>query len=87
MKSQISESLDKYLRNIFQADDPCRDWLNLAVFDSKGPVFGRHFVCLPKSLIPQFLALEFVNWFQVNFATWGRESVFSQFLRFGACVA
>ena len=31
MKCQISESLDKYQRNIFQADGPCRDWLNLVL--------------------------------------------------------
>ncbi len=47
VKCQISESLDKYLRYIFLADDPCRDWLNLPYFDSKGPLSarlsGRHF--------------------------------------------
>ena len=26
VKCQISECSGKYLRNIFQADDPCRDW-------------------------------------------------------------
>ena len=33
VKCQISESSDKHLRNIIQAQDPCRDWLNLAVFE------------------------------------------------------
>ncbi len=47
VKCQISECLDKYLRNIFLADDPCRDWLYLLYFDSKGQLSGRHFPTVP----------------------------------------
>ena len=63
VKCQISESLDKYLGTIFHSNDPCRDWLNLPVFDSKDPAFWSPFCLLPKSVIPQFLAAEFVNWY------------------------
>ena len=58
VKCQISENLDKYLRKIFNSYDPCQDWLNLAVFNSK----GHHFVYLPKSVIPWFLATRV--WYQ-----------------------
>ena len=48
VECQISESLDKYLR-LFQADDDsCPDWLNLAVFDSKGPTFWLPFCLFTK---------------------------------------
>ncbi len=49
VKCQISENLDKYLRKIFHSNDPCRDWINLAVFDSKGPTFWSPF-CLFKKI-------------------------------------
>ena len=60
---QISESLDKYLRNIFHSNEPCWDWLNFAVFDSTDPFFWSLFCLLTKSVIPQFPVAEFVNWY------------------------
>ena len=52
VKSQISEMLDKYLIKILLSDDTYWNW----------PAFWPPF-CLffPKSVIPQFLAPEFVN--------------------------
>ncbi len=46
------KSLDKYLRNIYQADDPCWDWLNLPLFDSKGPAFWSPFCLFSKNWNP-----------------------------------
>ncbi len=45
VKCQIFETLAKYLRKIFLADDP---WMTH--FDSEGSAF--YFVCFPKSVIP-----------------------------------
>ncbi len=56
VKFQIYQNLEKYLRKIFLADEPYRDWLIY-------PYLTRFLcvVCFPKSVIPQFLAPEFVN--------------------------
>ncbi len=48
VKCQMSEILDKYLRKIFLADDPCQDWLIQLHFDSKGPTLWLPF-CLFQS--------------------------------------
>ncbi len=37
--------------------------LCFSIWLERPPLPGRHFVCLPKSIIPQFLAPEFVNWY------------------------
>ncbi len=84
VKCQISEFLDKIylIRKIFQADDPCRDWLNVAVFDSKGPTFCPPFCVFSKICNPTVLCARVRKLlFQVNFTIWCIESVFSQFSR------
>ena len=84
MKRQIYESLDKYLRNIFYSNDPCRDSLNLAVFDSKDPRFLVAILCRPPicqnlkshSSMRQSSLID-----KVNFVNWDRESTVSHFSR------
>ena len=49
------------MKEIFLSNDPCRDWLNLAAFDSKDPRFLVAILSVFQSLNPTFLAPEFVN--------------------------
>ena len=79
VKCQISENLDKYLRNIFHSNDPCRDCLNLALFDSKDSAFWPPF-CFDQNLYPTVPCARVRKLiFQVNFVNWDRESVCSHF--------
>ena len=83
VKCQISENLDKYLRNIFHSNDPCRDWLNLAVFDSKGPAFWSPFCLFTKICNPTFLAPEFLSWYKSELRQLGSWERFHPLADFG----
>ena len=52
-------------------------WCGLTYLTRKAPLSGHHFVCLPKSVIPQFLAPEFINCYFKGTSRCGVAKVYS----------